>query len=144
MFWQNVSYVEASAHLPKAPIGFFTYCSTSIRLSVRLSSYISVAPTAQISAKIDIGQDFYTLTSRKSKFVSNWTFCMKYVSLLPSISNRHKSDLFERNGIRLLEQMRRYTCYGNAPRCYVTCTRPTLLSLKPGSTQSNHQTTCFL
>jgi len=69
----------------------------------------STYPSARICVKFDIG-DFYENLSRKSKFgykpgekLSDDLYDgRKYALLLPAKLHRHKSVLFERNGIRLL------------------------------------------
>jgi len=59
-----------------------------------------------------------------------FTWKPRYVLSIPVKLNRHKSALFERNCIELLEQPRRYkhNANANAPQCYVTHTFPTFLS----------------
>jgi hypothetical protein len=56
-----------------------------------------------------------------------FTWKPRYVLSFPMKLNRHKTALFERNCIRLLEQPRRYTHNANAPQCYFTRTLSTFL-----------------
>ena len=69
---------------------------------------------------------------KQDKNIDHFKWTPRSVLLLPATLCGHKSTIFEWNGIRLLEEPRRYKHHANAQQCYDICILPLLLQFAFG------------
>jgi hypothetical protein len=105
------------AHAPSDPVTVLYFWARSHRREKRRLALSS----QHVSARLPLNG--YLRNFMLGNF-GQFTRRPKYILLLPTTSNRHKSALFEWNSISLLGQPRRYKYYANVPQCCVTCTLP--------------------
>jgi hypothetical protein len=123
LFNSTVYRASTWAHAPSDPVTVFYFWARSHRREKHRLALSS----QHVSALLPLNQ--YLRNSMLGNF-GQFTRKPKYILLLPTTSNRHKSALLEWNNISLLGQPTRYKYYANEPQCCVICTLHILLFRK--------------